>query len=351
MRRMMTGIWLAAVLLAPLGCGGKPDSDAKAPGAGPAPKADGGAAKPGQDDSGKQAAGTKETAPDAGKANSLDLAYVTPDFFAAAVVFPQRIVSSPALKGLPVDGLLEKVEETIGVNPRELEQAIVLVEPPQDGLPPEPSAVLRFVKPVRAKEVLDRAWSKRGQAAEETTHEGKPYFRGPAGMAAWAPDERTLVVSSEATLKKMVAATKGDGPLVDRLRAGDAQADLIVAVVMEPARQAAQQMAETAKRGAPPPVRQALAAGDDLAAATLSLRLDARVTLTALLEGKDTHAAGRVESLAEGLLALGRGSSRRTGRRSSRKGTRSSRSRLSRSAKTCLARPRCTATARESPSS
>src|SRR5438876_6038541 len=68
--------------------------------------------------------GTKEgTRP----AKTLDASYVTDDFFAAVAIQPARLMTSPALKGLPVADVAKGMKEQFGVEPQQIEQVILLL--------------------------------------------------------------------------------------------------------------------------------------------------------------------------------------------------------------------------------
>ena len=61
--------------------------------------------------------------------NGLDLSYITSDFIGAQIIHPKRFFDSPMLKDLPPPkALLATMIEQFGVDPRKLEQVIILID-------------------------------------------------------------------------------------------------------------------------------------------------------------------------------------------------------------------------------
>ena len=127
---------------------------------------------------------------------SFDTAFVTPDCFGAIIVHPQRIARSPALAGSPEMAEMEKsagfkeMLDAAGFDPRELEQAAMLVTAASAAAGPrdEPGAVavLRWGKAVDGKAIF-RKWAKDGEVREDK-HAGKTYYTrvpksGPRGRS------------------------------------------------------------------------------------------------------------------------------------------------------------------------
>lgn len=79
----------------------------------------------------------------------IDLTYVTPDTAAAVVAFPHRVLTVPEMEMLPIEVLSAWGIKEIGIDPVEIEQAMLLAEPPQAG-PPGAAVVLHMAKPLPA---------------------------------------------------------------------------------------------------------------------------------------------------------------------------------------------------------
>jgi len=86
----------------------------------------------------------------AAAARKPDLDYITPDAFAAAVVYPRSILQSSRLELLPVEVLSTVCKKELGLDPVEIEQAIVVADPPKalplEG-PPELAVILKTGSP------------------------------------------------------------------------------------------------------------------------------------------------------------------------------------------------------------
>ena len=152
-------------------------------------------------------------------AGTLDVSYVTPDFFAAVVVHPQKILRSPAVEGLPLEEALAEFEKNMGVDLRKVEQLAMFFEmPPAAGAlraMPRPTSVIRFSEPVDVEKLVKKLVKKLVEklatptgASVQTVREGDlVYYRGGPGgdLAACAVGDRTVVISHEGMLKKIIA--------------------------------------------------------------------------------------------------------------------------------------------------
>ncbi len=81
-----------------------------------------------------------------------DLDYITPDAFAAAILYPRSVLKSPQLEYLPVEVLSTVMMKESGLDPMEIEQAIFVAEPPKgvppQGPPPAFAVILKMASPV-----------------------------------------------------------------------------------------------------------------------------------------------------------------------------------------------------------
>ena len=298
MRRTFLIVLPAVFLVGLAGCGGE-SKEADLPGAKP------------QADAGQ---GDVATQPEGAGAGTLDVSCVTPDFFAAVVVHPQEILRSPGAEGLPLKEPLALLQKSTGVDSRRVEQLVMLFEmPPAAGASrgmPRPTAILRFGEPVDVEKLVEKLVKKLVKptgASVQTVREGDlVYYRhGPRGdLAACAAGDRTVVISHEAMLKKIIARTGGNTPLADRLRAADGGADLLAVLVVEPVRQMIEQAAAGAKDEIPEELAPFAAMAEHLEAATLTADLSGDPIVRLVLEATGTESAGKLEEMAQGLVAM-----------------------------------------------
>ena len=168
-----------------------------------------------------------------------DLDYITPDAFAGVVFYPRSILKSSGVQFLPVEVVSTVAKKELGIDPVEIEQVILVAEPPKslplEG-PPSVVIVLKMAGPV-AGEVLPAVV----RDTTEGTLDGKTYHKGkrPDDLSLCQPDDRTLIVGSDDLLRKVVAvhAAPAGGKLKTMLGKGGTP-DLLAVVLVEPLRPA-----------------------------------------------------------------------------------------------------------------
>jgi hypothetical protein len=168
-------------------------------------------------------------------AKPLDVSFISDEYIAALVVHPGRLLKSPALKELPLDEVATAIQTGFGVDPRQIEQAIVLL--PVGPRPVPVAVILRFSTPHGGEKALAQmaAALRYGELAP-AEHAGKRYWRciGRVAAAGYAADAHTLLVGSELCVQTMMATKAAQSPLLDRLRKVDARNDLALVAVAEP---------------------------------------------------------------------------------------------------------------------
>jgi len=190
---------------------------------------------------------------------SLDLSFIPEDCFFAMVIHPKRLAESPLAKELSDDvteELLEEMTRGVGVDPRKMEEVVVLWLPREPssrsyGPPFDTGLIIRFSEPVANKELLGKMFQHIEFADEQATCAGRAYYRGwdffrdsskprrppdpkePADLGIHFPDDRTMVFSEEDTLEKMLSADKVKSGLVERLGRLDADNDLMAVATAE----------------------------------------------------------------------------------------------------------------------
>jgi hypothetical protein len=224
----------------------------------------------------------------------LDLSYIAADFNAAVIVHGKRIAKSPLLAEVPQEKLLADLIKATGVDPREVERAVILLEPtPGGNVLFLPAGIIRFAGPVDGKAILAKAL----KASEEATVDDKRYSRSKTEkmakvpMAGYIADDRTLLIAPEPTLKKMLTARDAKSPLLDHLRKIDLDSDVIATLAMEPIRPMVGEFLKQSKDQVPPSLAGVLTLHERLKFATVSVNLDGDRLVQIVLEAVDEESA------------------------------------------------------------
>ncbi len=152
-------------------------------------------------------------APDAGKIN---LTYVTPQAVALAVIRPRQLLTSPNTALLPVEVASAAGVLHLGIDPVDITEIVVFAEPPSIvGL--QFGAVVKFAKPFTLGELPEQLRAH----TQPTDFAGKQYLQSvdPRLPSLYMPNEDTLLVMSDVTLKKTLAPldAAATSPLLERL--------------------------------------------------------------------------------------------------------------------------------------
>jgi hypothetical protein len=227
---------------------------------------------------------------------------VAPEFAAAIIVHPSRLAKSPLLAELPQDKLLASFTQFAGIDPRQVEQMVLLIEPfPGGNVAFLPAAILRFAGKVDSKQLLGKML----KDTEEADFEGKKYLQSKIQMArvpvcGYVIDDSTLAIAPEPTLKLMLVASKVARPLADRLAKTKVDKDLVVVAVAPPLRKKLAQLKQQAGEDAN--LAQIMAFAEGLEAATLTLDLVGDHLLRVSMDAKDAAAAGMLyDQIKQGL--------------------------------------------------
>jgi len=137
----------------------------------------------------------------AGVPSAIDLGYVTPETVAAVVLHPRRVLTAAENEMLPIEVISAAGVKELGVDPLDIEQLLVVVEPPLEG-PPQVAAVLRLAKPLAQEEVFAPLW----QQTAEAELNGKKYrqAQNPMALSIFRPDDRTLILAHDPLLRKLL---------------------------------------------------------------------------------------------------------------------------------------------------
>jgi len=165
-----------------------------------------------------------------------DVAYVTPDAAFGAVAYPRRVLTAPEMVMLPVEVFSAAGKQELGLDPLDVEQVLVVAEPPGPGSPPGLGVVVRFSRPYQLDGLLP-------EVASETVEgqlDGRPYRQAKAPMmpSIFMPDAQTLIVATDGMLQKMVAnrAEPQEGTISKALGRADASQDVTAFLWVVPLR-------------------------------------------------------------------------------------------------------------------
>jgi hypothetical protein len=167
--------------------------------------------------------------------------FIGPDFCAAIVVHPSRILKSPLGKALELDKTPELPggmgSKKLPVEPSKVRRVVILLEATPVGTSPvSPAAIIQFDEDVDAKAILAEEWPdlKDAKLGEIDCFRSESKGTGGIAVAAYAPGPRTLLVALEPTLEKMVTPSEGPRPLLDQLRRSSLNNDVVVEILVEP---------------------------------------------------------------------------------------------------------------------
>ncbi len=247
----------------------------------------------------QQPTGKKEGKPRA----KLPLGYVTPETVAVVVAHPRRVLTSPEMEMMPIEVLSAAGKKELGIDPVDIEQALVIVEPPQAG-PPRAGVVVRMAGPIGQGKILPVLWDR----TVEGDLSGKKYrqARGPTDLSIFRPDDRTLIVAHDDLLRKMLGnrANPKAGPMSRLLGAIASPPDVFAIVLAEPLRPLV--AAALAEEPVPPPLAgiEKIPGLLDSVRAKADLIGDTSMSLT--LRARDEAAAGQLQEIIDRMLAMAR---------------------------------------------
>jgi hypothetical protein len=231
------------------------------------------------------------TGSDTGK---IDTRYISPNAIAVAVIRPAQILATPIAQMLPV----ELATTLTGFDPMEMAEIVAFADlPTAAGL--SYGVAFKFKNPVRASAIpLERR--NHVQLAEL---KGKKYLRSasPFLYSLYAPNNRTLVAATDATLQQFVASVEQpkSGPMIDRLREVPAGTDLFLAVNVASLRPFLPLVMGGDPAKAPPAVKKQLEMLNQISAAELTLNISNPGPSSFIARCADDAAAQKLESLVQ----------------------------------------------------
>ncbi|MGH7134142.1 MAG: DUF1559 domain-containing protein, partial [Pirellulales bacterium] len=234
--------------------------------------------------------GDTKNAPATAK-KTLDLKFASSRAVAAAVLHPQRLLSSPHVQAMPVEILEATLQEQAGIDLKQVQEVVLFV-----GVNPAPSpaVIVRFSGPCRQAAIVEALTTGEGEKID-----GRDTYRlkGRDPLFAVFPDERTLLAGSAADLADMLDQNDPAGPLVDHLRTVDASETLGAVVVVEPVRPLLKGLISQLPP-LPPQYQQFTVLADVLAAIELHVSGES-LTPSLVLEGVGKSETAKIDHLLD----------------------------------------------------
>ena len=241
--------------------------------------------------------------PRAHESAKIDLSYVTPNAVAAVIIHPKRVLTDPdMMKGLPVDMLKAGAKESLGIDPFEIEQVMVIVEPPQSR-DPQVVVVLRMASPVKGK-VFPDLWQK----TTEDKLDGKTYRKAtsPNGASIFQPDDNTIILGNDEMLRQVWSnrANPQEGTMSRVLARIEAAPDAMAILLIDPIRPMI--AAPLAMAPVPPPLADVKKIPELLTSIGVKANLTSDIGLTLSLKATDEAAAEELEGIINKALEMAR---------------------------------------------
>ncbi len=233
---------------------------------------------------------------------AVDLSYITPGAVVAAVAHPGRVLAAPEMEMLPIEIISAAANKELGIEPLDVEQMLLVVEAPTAG-PPGIGMVVRFTKPYQ----LETLKVPGDIPLENAELNGRLYRRSayPLGPGMYMPDDRTLIVATEAMLQGMLKnkQTPVPGPLSQLASKTGLSADLTVIAVLEPVRPML--VAQLSQVPIPPPFVGVKRLPELIDAAKVELTITGQPRSSLALLAPSDQAAQELETVVNQLMQIG----------------------------------------------
>ena len=235
----------------------------------------------------------------------IDTTYVAPNAIALIVLRPAQILAAPIAELLPKEVATAAGMEFAGVDPTGIEEVVLFIQLP----PTHSGGTIKFTSPFRAATIPPHL----RQQAQIADLGGKRYLKSthPVLPSFFGPNNRTLVVAQDATLRQLVESRDQpqSGTLLDRVRNAPAGSDLYVAVDVATLRPFIEiGMAQAKSSGnIPPQAEKFLEIPKLVSAAELTFNMSRPGPSSLVLHANDDEAAGQLESLITQASDQGQG--------------------------------------------
>lgn len=235
----------------------------------------------------------------------LDLSYVPSTAMAAAVVAPERILSSPALELYPIEILEALTKQHLGVNVMDVTQIVALTQLSQEAPVPQVGVIIRLSKPHQLAALLPTLKAE-GLVTEQTI-DGFQFLNVNAGLpvSLTMPDDKTVLVGTGDFLPRMLAAKEADSPLIKLLKQSDANHEVIVAVSADMVPDPLKEIA-TSPEMVPLVLAAYVGALEKLSALEINVNLDGQFGGELVLHTHDPAEAAELEKVILAGVAQGK---------------------------------------------
>jgi hypothetical protein len=261
-------------------------------------------------------------APVANGNSMIDVSYIGPDYCAALVINPRRIMQLPVVARQMKDESVTAAVKKLGFDPAEVEQLLILAPLPEKAAAARPKpgessdyapmVIAHFTHAVDTQAILTKMREgSSGPAFVEKQLDGKTYYASGPNEIAYSPNPKTVILTTEHYIKKIIGDVMGDkmkvdkGSLIERLRTADADNDVIGVAALDNFPDL-DKLIEQAKQGQSVLVKNYLDAVKTLHGGTVTMNLNGSSLLHISLEAKMADAAGDIGNMFEqGMQMLG----------------------------------------------
>lgn len=245
----------------------------------------------------------------------IDTSYVAPTAIAIIAFRPAQVLSDPLAEMLPSEVLSAAGGQYLGFDPAGVEEVVAFIGQFNMLQPAttEYGVSVKFAAPFRAASI-SRGIRAHAQLSELA---GKRYLQSKAPVpflpSFYGPDNRTLVVAPDATLRRLVESQGQPkaGPMIERAQAMPAGSDLYLAVDIASLRPFIEMgVAQAQTSGKLPPQAQPLLELPKLVSAVeLTFNITQAGPIQLVLHANDEAAAEKLETTLAAASGQGTGSS------------------------------------------
>jgi hypothetical protein len=226
----------------------------------------------------------------------IDTTYVSSGAIGIVVVRPAQIMTAPEAELLPTEVATAAGLKYLGFDPADVEEVIAFVDQINPMAPPEYGLVIKFTKPFRGSSIAPQI----RQHAQLGDLAGRKYLQSQHPMlpSFYGPNNQTLIVAPDATLRRLVEAAgkSQSGPIIDRVKNVSGGNDLYAAIDIESLRPLIMMGLAQAQGKVPPDLQPLLEVPNLLSAAELTFNLSgAPISLVA--HANDEADAQKLEAL------------------------------------------------------
>jgi prepilin-type processing-associated H-X9-DG protein len=222
----------------------------------------------------------------------------------AWVLHPRRAFQAQQMQMLPLEIVQAAAMEQVGIDPAQIEDAIILaaINVTDRGPEPSPAIILRFAEKYDRQIVLERL----AASADKVDDGEQPIYRlhGGPGFCVCLADEKTVLGAPEDMLRQMVTVKDASSPLIERLRTLDTTTLATGVVVVEQLRPLIQ-MGIAGLPPLPPPLQELTTVPKHLAVVEIHFGLEPQTITSVVLEGINEASAAKLEEILERGIEMG----------------------------------------------